>query len=426
MAGRGRGKTLPAWMTNGDTNVSASLSSTNGAPIMGQFSDARESQKADTFQAQPGSSSLEVSSMGRDHFQPQNSNGLEQFLAQGNQFQQQPPFGRDKFPMQGGPTPPQGPHPRGMPGRYDMPSSPLFAPPRPAIQVGQGSDLNPPDFKHPMQGNFNPQMASSGIALGMSGIAPMMNFPRPLPQQQPHMQQQLQLQQQPQMQLQMQQPLMQQQPQMQQLQQMQQLPQIQQQQHQYPLNQLAAQQPQLQQQQFSQSSALMGMGIGMAMGGNVPGQGAVAGHGSVVGMGAPGSYNFQQSAGVGMPAAMLAGAAGRGMPLQTAVGPLGLGLPGSFPQAMGRGLLNGALPRVPMPAPAPAAVGDPNNEVSSWSEHEAEDKRKYWYNRVTGTSTYDKPFCLKTPEERSIPPCKWKEYTASDGKKYYSDGKESR
>ena len=121
MAGRGRGKTLPAWMTNGDTNVSASLPSTNGAPVMGQFSDARESQKVDTFQAQPGSGSLDVSSMGRDHFQPQNSNGLEQFLAQGNQardqFQQQSSFGRDKFPMQGGPTPPQGPHPRGMPGR---------------------------------------------------------------------------------------------------------------------------------------------------------------------------------------------------------------------------------------------------------------------------------------------------------------------
>ena len=93
---------------------------------------------------------------------------------------------------------------------------------------------------------------------------------------------------------------------------------------------------------------------------------------------------------------------------------------------MGRGFPLGVAPRGPAPAPAPVAVGDPNNEVSSWSEHEAEDKRKYWYNRVTGTSTYDKPFCLKTPEERSIPPCKWKEYTSGDGKKYYSDGKESR
>lgn len=74
----------------------------------------------------------------------------------------------------------------------------------------------------------------------------------------------------------------------------------------------------------------------------------------------------------------------------------------------------------------PIVVGDPMNDMSSWSEHDAEDKRKYWYNRVTGTSTYDKPFCLKTPEERSIPHCKWKEYTSADDKKYYSDGKESR
>ena len=74
----------------------------------------------------------------------------------------------------------------------------------------------------------------------------------------------------------------------------------------------------------------------------------------------------------------------------------------------------------------PPVLGDPMNDMSSWSEHESDDKRKYWYNRVNGTSTYDKPFCLKTPEERSIPHCKWKEYTSADDKKYYSDGKESR
>ena len=80
---------------------------------------------------------------------------------------------------------------------------------------------------------------------------------------------------------------------------------------------------------------------------------------------------------------------------------------------------------LPIPVP-PIVVGDPMNDMASWSEHDAEDKRKYWYNRVNGTSTYDKPFCLKTPEERSIPHCKWKEYTSADEKKYYSDGKESR
>jgi hypothetical protein len=72
----------------------------------------------------------------------------------------------------------------------------------------------------------------------------------------------------------------------------------------------------------------------------------------------------------------------------------------------------------------PTSGGDPNNEKTNWSVHIAPDGKKYWYNRVTEQSTFDKPFCLKTPEERSIPPCKWKEYVAN-GQKYYSDGKDS-
>ena len=68
---------------------------------------------------------------------------------------------------------------------------------------------------------------------------------------------------------------------------------------------------------------------------------------------------------------------------------------------------------------------DPSNDVSAWSEFSTPDGRQYWYNRVTLVSTYDKPFCLKTPEERSIPPCPWKEYATADGKKYYSNGVES-
>lgn len=76
-------------------------------------------------------------------------------------------------------------------------------------------------------------------------------------------------------------------------------------------------------------------------------------------------------------------------------------------------------------APVPPQLNDPNNDRSSWSEHEAADGRVYYYNAITKKSTYDKPECMKTAEERSIPPCPWKEYSA-DGKKYYSDGKESR
>ena len=74
--------------------------------------------------------------------------------------------------------------------------------------------------------------------------------------------------------------------------------------------------------------------------------------------------------------------------------------------------------------PTAPVVGDPNNDLSCWAEYVSDEGRKYWYNKITLVSTYDKPFCLKTPEERSIPACKWKEYSA-DGKKYYSDGNES-
>jgi hypothetical protein len=71
-----------------------------------------------------------------------------------------------------------------------------------------------------------------------------------------------------------------------------------------------------------------------------------------------------------------------------------------------------------------ATTTDPNNVVSYWKDYVAVDGRRYWCNEVSFKSTYDKPFCLKTPEERAIPDCPWREYK-TDGKAYYSDGKES-
>lgn len=68
---------------------------------------------------------------------------------------------------------------------------------------------------------------------------------------------------------------------------------------------------------------------------------------------------------------------------------------------------------------------DPINDITCWAEHKSEHGRRYWYNNITQTSTYDKPFCLKTPEERAIPPCPWKEYFSAEGKKYYSNGTDS-
>jgi hypothetical protein len=50
---------------------------------------------------------------------------------------------------------------------------------------------------------------------------------------------------------------------------------------------------------------------------------------------------------------------------------------------------------------------------------------------VTRVSTYDRPQCLPPlagegpGASPSLPTCVWKEYTAKDGTKYYSDGKTS-
>lgn len=76
------------------------------------------------------------------------------------------------------------------------------------------------------------------------------------------------------------------------------------------------------------------------------------------------------------------------------------------------------------PEPPIKVIMDPSNEASLWTMYVAQDGRPYWYNSVSRESTYDKPFCLKTPEERAIPPCSWKEYTV-DGKVYYNNGIQS-
>ncbi|CAM9429979.1 unnamed protein product, partial [Ectocarpus fasciculatus] len=111
------------------------------------------------------------------------------------------------------------------------------------------------------------------------------------------------------------------------------------------------------------------------------------------------------------------------------------GVPGApaYPMAQpayGQMPMGAAMAPRPLAAKAPVAaasgIQDSNNDASAWSEHVTEkDQRKYWYNKMTQKSTFDKPACLKTPEERSIPPCPWKEYATAEGKKYYSDGKDT-
>jgi len=76
------------------------------------------------------------------------------------------------------------------------------------------------------------------------------------------------------------------------------------------------------------------------------------------------------------------------------------------------------------PQGPPPPQPDPSEVKDYWTEHAAPDGRAYYYNKVTKKSTYEKPDCLKSTQEKQIPPCKWKEYEAN-GRKYYSDGTNS-
>jgi hypothetical protein len=126
------------------------------------------------------------------------------------------------------------------------------------------------------------------------------------------------------------------------------------------------------------------------------------------------------AAAMGAAAAAAAAAAGK----QPLGGGLGLGIPAAAAMG-GTGL-------AATPAAAAVRVGDPTNDAACWSEHTpvlgpaGGCTNRYWYNMVTGISTYDKPLCLKTPEERAVANCPWKEYLSAEGKLYYSNGTDSR
>ncbi|XP_050363071.1 pre-mRNA-processing protein 40A isoform X2 [Argentina anserina] len=56
---------------------------------------------------------------------------------------------------------------------------------------------------------------------------------------------------------------------------------------------------------------------------------------------------------------------------------------------------------------------------SDWQEHMASDGRRYYFNKSTRQSSWEKPLELMTPLERADASTVWKEYTSTDGKKYY-------
>ncbi|PON86839.1 WW domain containing protein [Trema orientale] len=70
----------------------------------------------------------------------------------------------------------------------------------------------------------------------------------------------------------------------------------------------------------------------------------------------------------------------------------------------------------------PVSSTQPNlnaEALSEWREHTSPDGRKYYYNRRTKLSSWEKPIDLMTPIERADASTNWKEFTSPDGKKYY-------
>merc|ERR1719171_3171523 len=64
------------------------------------------------------------------------------------------------------------------------------------------------------------------------------------------------------------------------------------------------------------------------------------------------------------------------------------------------------------------AQGEDGDAASAWTEHQHSDGRRYYYNRVTKASSWDKPDALKTSEEK-LNTTSWKEYKTADGRDYF-------
>ncbi|KAL6062821.1 Pre-mRNA-processing protein 40A [Balamuthia mandrillaris] len=62
---------------------------------------------------------------------------------------------------------------------------------------------------------------------------------------------------------------------------------------------------------------------------------------------------------------------------------------------------------------------DSNGGASEWTEHTTAEGRKYYYNKRTQTSVWEKPEELKTKEEREQEACPWTEHVTDSGRKYY-------
>lgn len=69
---------------------------------------------------------------------------------------------------------------------------------------------------------------------------------------------------------------------------------------------------------------------------------------------------------------------------------------------------------------AAAQATSTNLQISTdWQEHTNADGKRYFYNKKTRQSSWEKPFELLSPIERADASTDWKEFTSLDGRKYY-------
>ncbi|VAI41732.1 unnamed protein product [Triticum turgidum subsp. durum] len=65
----------------------------------------------------------------------------------------------------------------------------------------------------------------------------------------------------------------------------------------------------------------------------------------------------------------------------------------------------------------PVSSTEPSS--ADWQEHSSGDGKKYYYNKRTKQSSWEKPAELMTPLERADASTEWKEFTTAEGRKYY-------
>ncbi|KAL1813993.1 pre-mRNA-processing protein 40A [Daucus carota subsp. sativus] len=112
---------------------------------------------------------------------------------------------------------------------------------------------------------------------------------------------------------------------------------------------------------------------------------------------------FQPASQIQMPAVPVGG--------QPWLPPISQGLPAATPMQ--------PIAQQPAASPGPVTVVSSPHTSSDWQEFEASDGRRYYYNKITKQSCWEKPLELMTPLEKADASTVWKEFTTAEGRKYY-------